>query len=66
MGVRRAVSDRGNWRTVSSGSELSLAAIGMTGGRIVKVPGPAVDRDDSGCAGDAMTGNGPVTVDAAC
>jgi hypothetical protein len=66
MGVRRAVSDLGNCRTVSSGSELSLAAIGMTGGRIVKVPGPAVDRDDSGCAGDAMTGNGPVTVDAAC
>ena len=66
MGVRRAVSDRGNWRTVNSGSELSLAAIGMTGGRIVKVPGPAVDRDDSGCAGDEMTGNGPVTVDAAC
>lgn len=66
MGVRRAVSDRGNCRTVNSGLELSLEATGMTGGRIVNVPDPAVDRDDSCCAGDAMTGNGPVTVGAAC
>lgn len=66
MGVRRAVSDLGNCRTVNSGSELSREATGMTGGRIVNVPDPAVDRDDSCCAGDAMTGNGPVTVGAAC
>ncbi|GDX68944.1 hypothetical protein LBMAG38_00350 [Chloroflexota bacterium] len=66
MGVRRAVSDLGNCRTVNSGSALPLEATGMTGGRIVNVPGPAVDPEDDAGAGDATTGKGPVTVGAAC